>query len=91
MNCAACYRTLARFQRIIALIGLPTMMGAVASAAPPPIETGVPCPPSAARLILWHSGVVTLNGLEAALDKLPSTFAALKPMPMEVCYAQEDG
>ena len=52
--------------------------------------TDEPCPASAARIVLWHSGKVTLNGAEVPTEKLGSALAALAPRPTEVCYAQEN-
>jgi hypothetical protein len=48
-----------------------------------------PCPSSAAKVILLHTGAVTLNGQEIAAASLISAIVALRPMPRVVCYTQE--
>ena len=75
-------------------IGLAAVVCAtLASAAANPPSDAVserPCPATAARMVLWHSGKVTLNGAEAPIEKLGSAVAALAPRPTEVCYTQEN-
>jgi hypothetical protein len=49
-----------------------------------------PCPDNAARVILFHSGAVTLNGERVAATSIVSAIAALRPIPKVICYAQEN-
>jgi|SRR5580658_5583951 hypothetical protein len=65
-------------------------LGAAAAATPPDSTSAEPCPVTAARVVLWHSGKVTLNSVAVPIEKLGSAFAALTPRPTEVCYSQEN-
>jgi hypothetical protein len=71
------------------MIGLFAYYQNPAAATPADDATLVPCPATAARLVLFHSGAVTLNGVEIGMHQLGLAIAALKPPPSEVCYAQE--
>jgi hypothetical protein len=75
---------------LVALLGLSLQFESPVSGAPADEATLVPCPATGARLVLMHSGAVTLNGMEIGIDKLGTAIGALKPRPTEVCYAQED-
>jgi hypothetical protein len=75
---------------LIALLGLNIQFESPASGAPAEEATLAPCPATGARLVLLHSGAVTLNGMEITIDKLGTAIGALKPRPTEVCYAQEN-
>jgi hypothetical protein len=75
---------------LVAMIGPFLLFQRLVSAAPSDDATLAPCPASAARLVLLHSGAATLNGIEVGIDKLGPAIAALKPLPSEVCYAQEN-
>ena len=75
---------------LVAMIGTFLLLERFVSAAPSDDATLAPCPATAARLVLLHSGAVTLNGIEVGIDKLGPEIAALKPLPSEVCYAHEN-
>ncbi len=74
----------------VALFGLSLLFHSLSSRAASDATTLVPCPATGARLVLLHSGAVTLNGIEVGIDKLGTAIGALRPPPTEVCYAQED-
>lgn len=75
---------------LVAMIGTFLLLERLVSAAPSDDAILAPCPATAARLVLLHSGAVTLNGIEVGIDKLGPEIAALKPLPSEICYAQEN-
>jgi hypothetical protein len=75
---------------LVTMIGAFPFFDTLVSAAPSDDAIIAPCPATAARLILLHSGAVTLNGVEVGIDKLGLALAALKPRPSEVCYTQEN-
>jgi hypothetical protein len=80
--------------RVVRRIGLGAVvcavLGSAAAATPSDSASEEPCPATAARIVLWHSGKVTLNSVEVPIDKLGSALAALAPRPTEVCYSQEN-
>jgi hypothetical protein len=49
-----------------------------------------PCPETAARVFLMHSGAVTLNGNVVEASLLGKALSSIRPLPSEVCIAQED-
>ena len=88
---ASLYRPVRSPTRIllVAMTGAFLLFDSVTWASPSDDAILAPCPVTAARLVLLHSGAVTLNGLEIGIDKLGPAIAALKPFPSEVCYTQE--
>jgi hypothetical protein len=74
---------------LVAMTGALLLFDSATWAAPSD-DAIAPCPVTAARLVLLHSGAVTLNGVEVGIDKLGSAITALKPVPSEVCYTQEN-
>lgn len=78
----------------IRLIGLTAVVcatfGSAAVAQPSDAVREEPCPATAARMVLWHTGRVTLNGAEVSTENLGSAVAALVPRPTEVCFTQEN-
>jgi hypothetical protein len=80
--------------RVVRRIGLNVVVcvafGSAAAATPSNRASEEPCPATAARIVLWHSGKVTLNSVEVPIDNLGSALAALAPRPTEVCYSQEN-
>jgi hypothetical protein len=75
---------------LVAMTGALLLFDSVTWAAPSDDAILAPCPVTAARLVLLHSGAVTLNGVEVGIGKLGPAIAALKPPPSEVCYTQEN-
>lgn len=82
------------FVRALRRLGLTAVacatLWSAAAASPPDAVREEPCPATAARMVLWHSGRVTLNGAEVSTENPGPAVAALAPRPTEVCYSQEN-
>jgi hypothetical protein len=75
---------------LVALLGLSPPFESLGLGSTSDEATLLRCPATGARLVLLHSGAVTLNGIEIGIDRLGTAIGALKPRPTEVCSAQED-
>lgn len=63
---------------VVAVLGLTQALGAESTA----------CPAAGARVFLFASGVVSLNGQVVEVSKLKAALDGLRPKPTVICYSR---